>query len=76
MILNNTEIKTNEQFLASRRAKNFEGDYSSEETAWYNTQTRLHAITLSHAYQSQRRQGFPKLEALERAIDNWRAYEK
>lgn len=76
MILKEQEIKTNDQFLASRRAKDFKGDYSPEEQAWYNTQTRLHAITLSHAYQSQRRQGFPKLEALERAIDNWRAYEK
>lgn len=76
MIPKNQEIKTNEEFLASRRSKNFEGEYSPEETAWYNTQTRLHAITLSSAYTQQLRQGFPKLEALERAVDNWRAYEK
>jgi|GEM_PF-5675426 hypothetical protein len=70
------EITTNEEFIESRRSKDFKGTYSPEEVAWHNKQARLHAVTLSHAYQAQLRKGFPKLEAFEQALDNWRAYER
>lgn len=61
-------ITTNEEFLASRRAKEFQGDYSPEENDWWNSQSQKQAAIGSCAYTRSIRQGFPPDLALARIL--------
>lgn len=62
-------ITTYEEFMESRRSKNFEGDYSPEENDWSQAQSRKQAAIGSYGYTRAIRQGFPPDLALARILN-------
>lgn len=57
---------THEEFLQSRRDKNFQGEFTSEENTYWMEMTERKAIEESSGYAQALRQGFPASLAYER----------
>lgn len=67
-------ITSNDEFLESRRQRDFKGPYTPDEEAWWMKRQSEQALEQSAAYSKEIRSGFPADLALQRVIEGQKRF--
>jgi hypothetical protein len=69
-------ITSNEEFLESRRMRDFKGPYTQDEEIWWMKQQSQQALERSAAYSQEIRAGFPPGIAAQRVIEGQKRFSR